>query len=143
MTSSPYSQLEVIADELMRVFEIHAPPVPVESMLERPVNGMWEDVNLSQLTGSFLNVRNQYSPRMSIARLLARHVRKSAWGEERNLSQLVVTEDDHRAFARMVIMPNMMIETLSSGARNPVAMSMFFEVPEDEAQDRLLQWAGN
>lgn len=136
-----YKKLDTIASELIKAFDVKAPPVPVESMLQKPVAGMWGEMNIAQLTGSFLSVKDQYSPRMSMARLLARHVATCDWGKTRGLPELLQTEDDMRSFARMLIMPREMIATLTAGAKNPVALSMHFEVPEEDAQKRLLQMA--
>jgi len=130
-------ELETITDELMKVFEITAPPIPIESMLQRPKPNMWEEVDINQLSGSFLSIREHFSPRMSLARLLARHVASSPWGKEHGLMRLIKTEETLRSFARMLVMPQEMVMALSSGARNPTAMSMHFEVPEDDARQRL------
>lgn len=141
MNSDDLKRLEAVASELMKAFDVKATPVPVESILQKPLPGMWGEINVSQLTGSFLSVRDPYSPRMSMARLLARHVINCEWGRERDLLSIVKSEDDLRTFARMLIMPKELIETMTTGARNPVAMSMNFEVPEDDAQGRLIQLA--
>ncbi|MBC8099451.1 MAG: hypothetical protein H7Y11_08405 [Armatimonadetes bacterium] len=133
--------LEVAASDLMREFEVKVPPIPVESILQKPQAGMWEEININQLTGSFLSIKDQYSPRMSMARLLAKHVINCPWGKARDLSALVKSEDDLRTFARMLIMPREMVMTMTTGARNPVVMSMNFEVPEEDAQKRLMQIA--
>jgi hypothetical protein len=37
----------------------------------------------------------------------------------------------------MLVMPSTMVKALSSGARTPTAMSMHFEVPEEDARLRL------
>jgi hypothetical protein len=141
MDPEQLKRLEVIASNLMKAFDVKAPPVPVESMLQKPMPGMWGEINVSQLTGSFLSVREPYSPRISMARLLARHVINCNWGQEQGLPGLITSDEDVRVFARMLVMPKEMIEMMTSGARNPVAMSMHFEVPEDEAQKRLIQLA--
>jgi hypothetical protein len=141
MNSDDLKRLEAIAGELLKAFDVKAPPVPVESMLQKPPPGMWGEINVSQLTGSFLSVRDPYSPRMSMARLLARHVINCEWGRERGLPDLIKSEEDVRTFSRMLVMPKTMIEAMTTGARNPVAMSMNFEVPEDDAQGRLIQIA--
>jgi hypothetical protein len=106
-------------------------------MLQRPKEGMWEQVDINQLSGSFLSIREVYSPRMSLARLLVRHVASSPWGRERGLMRILKSEDLVRTFARMLIMPREMVLALSAGARNPTTMSMHFEVPEDDARTRL------
>lgn len=139
MTPDQLKQLELVASELVKAFDVKAAPVPVESMLQKPLPGMWGEINVSQLTGSFLSIRDPYSPRISMARLLARHVINSDWGTQRKLAEVIGNDEDVRAFARMLIMPKELVESLASGARNPVAMSMIFEVPEEDAQKRLMQ----
>ena len=130
--------LEKIAQELIEAFEIQTPPVPIESMLQHPKEGMWEEVNVNQLSGTFLSLKDKYSPRMSMARLLARHVASCDWGRSRDVMEILRKNEDYiRAFARMIVMPEEMVKELSSGARNPVAMSMQFEVPEEDARSRL------
>jgi hypothetical protein len=131
------TNLETIATELVETFEINTPPVPIESMLQYPKADMWREVDINQLSGSFISVTEHYSPRMSLARLLARHVVTSPWGNQRGLSELRHDEGLLRAFARMLIMPVGMVKALSSGARTPTAMSMHFEVPEEDARQRL------
>lgn len=130
--------LESIASELIDTFEINAPPIPIESMLQHPKADMWEEVNILQLSYGFL-VKETYSPRMSLARLLARHVVESDWGKLRNAPDLLSSEEDLYRFARMLIMPLSMVKALSSGARNPTAMSLHFEVPEEDARLRLVE----
>lgn len=129
--------LEAIASELIETFDINSPPVPIESMLQYPKADMWREVDINQLSGSFISIKEHYSPRMSLARLLARHVVTSPWGNQRGLSELRHDEALLRAFARMLIMPAGMVKALSSGARTPTAMSMHFEVPEEDARLRL------
>ncbi len=134
---SIHEQLEAIAQELLHEFEIDTPPVPVELMLHRPKDGMWEEVDINQLSGTFLSVRDYYSPRISVARLLARHVVNCPWGQMRELGNLIPNENTLNAFARMIIMPQEMVAQLRPATRNSIAMSMHFEVPEEEARLRL------
>jgi hypothetical protein len=131
-------QLDAIASELIKIYGIEKPPIPIEAILQNPKEGMWEEVNVSQLTGSFLSLKDRFSPRMSLARLLARHLLMSEWGEERHIVDLINRDDERmRAFARMLVMPQELIQALSAGMRNPVAISLQFEVPEEEAEARL------
>ena len=129
-------EFEAVAMELITAFDIKSPPIPIESMLQHPQEGMWQEVDLRNLSISFLSVRETYSPRMSLCRLLARHVITSEWGHNRGTDQIHTEEDIHR-FARMLIMPLEMVQALSSGARNPTTMSLHFEVPEEDARLRL------
>lgn len=135
---SDLQHLEDIAAELLELYAIVAPPVPVELILQHPKDNLWGEVDISQLSGSFLNVREHYSPRMSMARLLARHVAYSEWGRARKVFEILKKDPKLiQIFARMLIMPYDMVMGLSSAARNPTAMSMHFEVPEEDARLRL------
>jgi len=129
--------LEEITTELINTFEITSPPVPVEVMLKEPLEGMWEEVDINKLSGTFLKIKDVHSPRMSLARLLARHIVYSDWGKERNLLTLVPDEDAIHTFARMLIMPRNLLDKMQNNARTPVSVSMQFEVPEEDARIRL------
>lgn len=140
---SDLDKLEAVASELMKTFDVTIPPVPVETMLQQPPPGMWETLNVSQLTGSFLSIKDKYSPRMSLARMLARHVINSGWGQQRALTALVGEDEDMlRTFTRMILMPSDMLRAQPPASRNPVALSLYFEVPESEAEKRLTEWSG-
>lgn len=142
--SSNIEQLESIANELIRTFDISNPPVPIEIMLQRPKPDMWDEVDITELSVGFLKTGGHFSPRMSLARLLARHIAQSEWGRKRNLAELLRNDKNEemlKAFARMLIMPAPMVKALSVGARTPVTMSMHFEVPEDDARIRLTELA--
>lgn len=132
-------KLEKIASELIEVYAITTPPVPIESMLRTPKDEMWKQVDVNQLSGSFISVKDRYSPRMSLARLLVRHIATSDWGKERQLQQLLILDENYvHVFARMLVMPADMITSLSTASRNPTMISMKFEVPEDDARQRIL-----
>ncbi len=135
-----FDQLEKIASELIQTFEIEDPPVPIEIMLQRPKPDMWDEVNIADLSVGFLKTGGHYSPRMSLARLLARHIIKSDWGDHRGLPTIMKqgkNDEVVNAFGRMLIMPLEMIKTLSEGARTAITVSMHFEVPEEDALLRL------
>jgi hypothetical protein len=138
----PDDQLSVIeagVNDLMTAFDVTSPPVPVEIMLQRPKAGMWKEINLSELSTAFINIRQRYSPRMSVARLLARNVCRSEWGTSRHLDTIGSTDEGLRTLARAILMPRSMIEALAPASRTPIAMSMRFEVPEDDAKRRLTE----
>ncbi|TVR21063.1 MAG: hypothetical protein EA396_09020 [Anaerolineaceae bacterium] len=136
-------QLEAATQALLAAFDIYAPPVPVETMLQNPPPGMWNNVDINQLSGTFLVLKDQYSPRMSLARLLGRHVASSEWGAARGLYEIIIgNEDNLRIFARMLVMPRDMIQSLTPATRNAIAISDEFEVPEEDAQTRLDELLG-
>lgn len=130
--------LENIAEEICEAFEAYAPPVPVEFMLQHPPTGMWDEVDVSKLSGTFLNITDRYSPRMSFARLLARHIAASDWGKERGIDAILGDGEMLNSFARMLLMPKEMVTGLTSNMRNPQTLSMHFEVPENDARERLM-----
>lgn len=134
-------RLEEITQELCDIFEVYAPPVPIELMLRRPLADMWEEVDVTQLSGSFMSVKERYSPRMSLARLLVRHIASSDWGNQHNLTDISDDTDLTNSFARMILMPREMVNGLTSSMRNPKTMSTHFEVPESDTQERLLELA--
>ncbi len=139
-----FDQLEAIASELIQTFSIENPPVPIEIMLQRPKPDMWDEVDITELSVGFLRTGGHFSPRMSLARLLARHIVQSDWGEGRGLRAMMKEDKDGeklRAFARMLIMPTTMVKALSVNARTPITMSMHFEVPEEDARLRLQELA--
>ena len=51
--------------------------------------------------------------------------------------RIVRNEEMLYAFARMIVMPREMVDSLSPAARNATTMSMRFEVPEEDARQRL------
>lgn len=128
---------EVAVNDLMTAFDVERPPVPVELMLQRPKPGMWKEINLSELSISFLDVRQRHSPRMSVARLLARNMCRCEWGIAHGLGQYAEVDADIRALARAVVMPMKMLSELSISNRAPVVIGDRFEVPEDDARLRL------
>jgi hypothetical protein len=129
--------LERAVADLMAAFDVSEPLVPVEIMLQRPKAGMWKELNLSELSTAFINIKQRYSPRMSVSRLLARLICRCDWGIQRGLGDLITNDDALRAFARVIMMPRPMIEALPAANRTPISVSMRFEVPEDDARLRL------
>ena len=134
-------RLEDIAQELCDIFEVYAPPVPIELMLRSPQADMWEEVDVSQLSGSFMSIKERHSPRMSLARLLVRHIASSDWGNQRDIADIADDTELTNSFARMILMPREMVNGLTSSMRNPKTMSTHFEVPESDAEERLLEMA--
>lgn len=139
MTALP--PLEIIVCELLEIFDVKAPPIPIESMLQHPRPDMWYEVDPRNISLGFLNARGQYAPRMSLARLLARELTLSEWGSLRRVPEMVQQDTQIQALARMLIMPAPMVQALSDGARTPAALSQHFEVPEEDAHLRLLELA--
>ncbi len=130
-------KLEAVVRELIQLYTVTAPPIPIERMLQHPHPDMWDDVDVGDLTGNFLNISTPFSPRMSLARFLARHIAKSPWGKQRGLAALDGDEESIHRFARVIIMPLDMVLEINAASRTPQLISLHFEVPEDDARLRL------
>ena len=130
-------KFESAVQEILKAFEIEQPPVPIELMLQRPREGLWEKANLSEISVSFLNMRDPYAPRMSAVRLLVRNIARSEWGAERGLSDIIEEGEQINAFARAIIMPKQFIDSVDKSAIAEDILSIKFEVPERDVLDRL------
>lgn len=130
--------LEEIAEEICEAFEVYAPPIPIELMLQKPGDGLWEEIDVGKLSGTFMSFTHRYSPRMSFSRLLVRHIAASDWGKERGVDAILGNETMLNIFARMLLMPKEMVTGLTSTMRNPQTLSIRFEVPESDARERLI-----
>src|SRR3954469_13009277 len=114
--------IEAAIVELMTAFDVTEPPIPVEIMLQRPKAGMWKEVNLSELSTAFINIKQRYSPRMSVGRLLARNVCRSDWGIKRGLESLINSEEAIRTLARAILMPRHMLDAVPTANRTLAAI---------------------
>jgi hypothetical protein len=139
MTSDTLSLFEVAVGDLMVAFDVKRPPVPVELILQRPRPGMWNEVNLSELSTTFITIKERYSPRMSVARLLARHLCRCVWGASHYLAPFADSEDDIHVLARAIVMPASLLAQVSLSSRAPLIISDRFEVPEEDARLRLVE----
>ncbi len=130
-------KLEGIVKELIDLYSITAPPIPIERMLQHPHPEMWDEVDVSQLSSTFLNTKVPYSPRMSLARFLAREIAGSSWGRKRGLEGIGGDDPVIHRFARVIAMPGEMVMEINPESRTPQLISLHFEVPEDDAKLRL------
>src|SRR5512146_1918634 len=115
-----FDAIEKAVSDLMTAFDVSNPPVPVEIMLQRPKTGMWKEVNLSELSTAFINIKQRYSPRMSVSRLLVRMICRCEWGAQRGLTDLIKEEESIRTFARAIMMPHTMLDVLPIASRTPI-----------------------
>lgn len=130
-------KLEAAVAELIQLYSIVAPPIPIERMLQTPYPDMWEEVDVNDLSANFLNISTPYAPRMSLARFLARMIAKSPWGYSRDLGAMEGDEKIVHRFARIIAMPRDMVMEIQPESRTPELISLHFEVPEDDARLRL------
>lgn len=143
MSNVTQEQIEAAANEIMALFDVDQPPVPIELMLERPRAGLWPRADLAELTSSFLVMTDRYSPRMSVARLLARHIARCPWGAERGLEPVAHSKTLISAFARALMMPREMVGESVEAGLSRIAMINKFEVPESDFQDRVVELGWN
>ncbi len=133
-----YALLEQAADAFIADFAITAPPIPVDELLNRPLPGMWEKVDLSQLTLSFSVRGDRYAPRVSIAKLLVRQLIASPWGARYQLPELIGQDSALMlAFTRMILVPRVLLQKMPHARWHPVEIASDFFVPEDDAEGRL------
>lgn len=132
-----YEHLEETVSLILTSFDLDSPPIPVELMLRRPRAGLWPEVDLAELSASFLDLSDRYSPRMSVVRLLARHIARCEWGEEHDLSGILNDRDLINRFARAIIMPQAMLQRVIEDASDVTAIGLRFEVPENDVLLRL------
>jgi hypothetical protein len=129
----------MVVDEIMLAFDVDQPPIPIELMLERPREGLWPRADLAQLTSSFLVMTDRFSPRMSVARLLARHIANSDWGKGRGLEPVYNSKNLTSQFARALIMPRTMVAEAQESGLSEMGFLNRFEVPGDDYKARLLE----
>src|SRR5882672_6411385 len=98
-------KLEQVVRELIELHGVTAPPIPIERMLQHPHPDMWIDVDMDDFSSTFLDVKTPFSPRISLARFLARQIAKSDWGVQRGLEELDGDDETIYRFARMIAMP--------------------------------------
>jgi len=133
-----YVQLEQVADAFIADYGITDAPIPVDDLLNRPLPGMWEKVDLSQLTLSFSVRGDRNAPRVSIAKLLVRQLINSPWGVQHDLPNLIGQDTAVMlAFTRMLLIPRVLLEKMPHNRWHPVEIASDFLVPEDDAESRL------
>lgn len=132
------AKLEHIAEEFIDAFGVTQPPVAVDEILNKPMEGMWDKVDLSQLTLSFSVRGDRYAPRVSFAKLIVRQLASSPWGVERGLPDLI-GQDSKRvlALALMLLVPRSLLNQIPRTRWNPVEVANDFLIPEDDAETRL------
>ncbi len=135
-----YSHIEEVASQVIATFGFTSPPIPIEAMLQHPVDGMWDVVDVTQISSGFFRPNDAHSPRMSLARLLVLHILRSEWGETHQLSTLLNSKEKTHAFARMLIMPAVLLSKIPTASLNVEILTKLFEVPAEEARKRLEEW---
>jgi len=133
-----WQRLETIVGKLLNLYDITSAPIPLEKMLQTSHEGLWQSVDLSDLSINFYApTTSLYAPRMSLARMIGRMLSQSEWGKQQGIADLLNDEDAVHAFARVLVMPAPMIDALPPANKSPDVLSDYFEVPQSDVELRL------
>lgn len=134
------SHLESVIDELIETFNIQAPRVVVEQMLQFPKEDMCQAVDITQITdGIRLNPKDGvFGVRASTARFFARNLVESAWGKAHGIDQMT-SDEDIAQLGRMIMLPRKLILRIDEKFRTVSEISREFEAPESDVTIRLTQ----
>jgi hypothetical protein len=136
-TTALLSVIDPVVEEILALFDIDRPPVPVELMLQRPREDTWPMIDLSEMSATFLNLHDRYAPRMSAVRLLARNIARSPWGQARGLDSVIQDAASIHIFARALVIPAPLLHGIDQSFHDVKAIGLKFEVPESDAEARL------
>lgn len=137
MSDDTLAMIEKAVQDMLTAFDIDHPPIPVELMLQRPRENMWSEIDLAEMSATFLTLHDRYAPRMSVVRLLARNIVRSDWGKQRGLDALIQESSKIAMLARAIIIPRQFLESGDVNLQDLMAVSNLFEVPEEDITLRL------
>jgi len=137
LTPAEFRLLETVVEELITEYHILEAPIRVEQILQYPLDGMGASLQVSKMSTGFIQINKPFAPRMALARWLARQLIKSDWGIARQLDQVLTGEIRIKVFARILLMPRQMIMALQKESRTVVTLVNYFQVPPEEAKQRL------
>jgi hypothetical protein len=133
-----HADLAAVADALVALFEITEPPVPVEMMMNNPRPGLWTHTDFSQLTFSFAIRGDRHAPRISMARMIVRLMIDTEFGRKYRLPELIgISPERITEMARLILVPDILLNHLPQSEHNAIAVAMTFMIPEDDAEARL------
>ncbi len=128
-----------LASVLLERYQITAPPVPIERILQQPLDGLWE-AHPSQISFILGHGIYHYAPRLAEARLLYRMLADSTTAREAGLdAPWPVSRRAIKYFARCLLMPEEWIRALPQSERAPDTISEVFQVTSYDAIIRLAE----
>ncbi len=130
---------ERTVNELMALYHVEQPPVPLEAILQQPQAGMWTRIDLSVIAGPLAEAREIYTTRLALGQLLAHLICTCPWGSQRELDPLAQDEAALRKLTRSLLMPRDLLYRMPASTLKPSAMKALFEVPQLEARQRLVE----
>jgi len=133
------ARINRLVNALLERYHIAEPPVPIEHMLNHPLDGLWETQpdQISFIMGHGLY---RYAPRLAQARLLYRVLSESPAARDGGLdAPWPVSRRAIKYFARCLLMPEDWIRALPQSDRTPDAVSEIFQVTTYDAIIRLAE----
>ena len=135
LTTADQQRLEALADRILAHYNTKRPPVPVETILQHPPEGILEAVDITDLSLVLGMGEHRYEYRMALARLLYRELcrNQNHLGEE-----LFPYNEASRYFAAVLLVPR---KWILRAVRWPLVtlqqLSEDFRVPEYVMSTRL------
>ncbi len=138
-TDTPRLDLARLAEALLRYYDVHAPPVPIERMLQKPPTGISIDFN--QISFIMEHGLYRYEPRMAMARLLYREIAHSLTAQEALgvRAPQFVSPAEVKFFARCLLMPPGWLKVLAEQGLSLEQISGQLQVPSDAVIIRLTE----
>ena len=133
------ARIAKLVGALLKHYHVQGPPVPVDRMLQEPINHLWEP-HPSQISFIMGHGIYRYAPRLAEARLLYRilsdspDARKAGFDVPRPVSRREI-----KFFARCLLMPEDWIRKLAKTDRTPDTISEIFQVTSYDAIVRLAE----
>jgi hypothetical protein len=133
------ARINRLVNALLERYQVSAPPVPIEDMLNHPLDGLWE-AQSDQISFILGHGLYRYAPRLAEARLLYRVMSESPTAHEGGLdTPWPVSRRVIKYFARCLLMPEDWIRALPQPDRTPDAVSEIFQVTSYDAIIRLAE----
>ncbi len=133
-------RLEHLAVELLRLGDALRLPVPIDSLWKDPPLGLWVPDPETITVTAMITDEDPYTPRLMTARDIAVRVGKGSWSiKVKLLGSEPFSDEDVTIFARALLIPSQLIFRLSERQKTPENVSIIFQVPRSEAEQRLVE----
>jgi hypothetical protein len=133
------ARIHRLVNALLERYHITAPPVPIDHLLNHPLDGLWE-AQTDQISFIMGHGLYRYAPRLAEARLLYRLLADSPAARDSGLAApWPASRRTIKYFARCLLMPADWIRALPQPDRTPDAVSEIFQVTSYDALIRLAE----
>ena len=133
------ARINRLVNALLERYQVTEPPVPIERMLQHPLNGLWE-AHPSQISFILGHGIYRYAPRLAEARLLYRMLSDSVAAREAGFdTPWPASRRAIKYFARCLLMPEEWMRALPQLERTPDAISETFQVTSYDAIIRMTE----